>query len=213
MRNFLICILLAIFTSLAYGVQAPFDVKDELLITKGVMKMAATKVLVGDSNGKAQAVTMSGDATMSNAGALTIAAGAVEESMLEVPTSDGLMAVRTARATYDIAVDGGDAAAHGLGVTLPANALILHSWFYVVTQFVDAGAGTVAIHCEDADNIYAAADITGNSAGAVVEGVQDGTAANFTGSIAAACELTATVATAAQSAGKLILFVDYVVVE
>ena len=44
--------------------------------------LAAAKFILGDSNGDPAAVTMSGDATLSNAGALTIAANAVEGSML-----------------------------------------------------------------------------------------------------------------------------------
>jgi len=88
------------------------------------------------------------------------------------------------------------------------------TWFYTVTQFVDAGAGTVAISCEDANNLYTATDITGIAVGTITAGAADGhAAATFVGSIAAACEVTATVATAAQSAGKLIFFIEYVVVE
>ena len=44
-------------------------------------------------------------------------------------------------------------------------------------------------------------------------GVQDDAIGNFTGGIAATCELTATVAVADQTAGKLVLFVEYIVVE
>jgi hypothetical protein len=44
--------------------------------------LASAKFILGDSNGDPAAVTMSGDATMSNTGALTIAAQAVENSML-----------------------------------------------------------------------------------------------------------------------------------
>jgi len=44
--------------------------------------LASAKFILGDSNGDPAAVTMSGDATMDNAGALTIAADSVENSML-----------------------------------------------------------------------------------------------------------------------------------
>ena len=129
------------------------------------------------------------------------------------PSVDGNSSGRIARVTYDVAVDTGTIGAHLLGLSLPANSIITRSWFYTVTQFVDAGAGTVAISCEDANNIYSAADITGIAGGAFTSGVQDDAIGNFTGSIAASCEVTATVATAAQSAGKLILFIEYTVVE
>jgi len=111
----------------------------------------------------------------------------------------------------------GAAAAYGLGITIPANAIMVRSWFYTVTQFVDAGSGTVALSCETANNIFSAADITGNADGVLVDGVQqafatfDGTGA--AGILGSACELTATVATAAQTAGKLILFVEYLIAE
>jgi hypothetical protein len=178
-----------------------------------IKNIANGKLLIGDSNGVGQEQTISGDITISNAGVSAIASGTVVESDLVVPTSDSLMAERTARVTYDVSVDGGEVGAHALGVSLPANSIITRSWFYTVTQFTDGGSGTVALSCEDAGNIYAAADITGNSAGAFVTGVQDDAIGNFTGSIAASCEVTATVATAEQTAGKLILFIRYVVVE
>lgn len=127
--------------------------------------------------------------------------------------ADGISQKRIARAVYDVAVDLGTIAAHPLGVSLPAGALVTQSWFYVVTQFTDTGSGTVALHCEDANNIYTAADITGISAGTITAGNQTGVAADMTAAIGAACELTATVATNAQTAGKLILFVEFVVVE
>lgn len=44
--------------------------------------LASAKFILGDSNGDPAAVTMSGDATLSNAGVLTIASAAVEHGML-----------------------------------------------------------------------------------------------------------------------------------
>ena len=203
----LLIFLLTLISFSSFAIQTPYQPWVTNLVSSGFMNLASGKIMVGDSGGKAQAVTMSGDATMSSAGALSMA----------VISADGLNQKRTARATYDVAVDGGTAAAHALGVTIPANAIMVRSWFYTVTQFVDAGAGTVALHCETANNIFSAADITGNAAGVLVDGVQqafatfDGTGA--AGVLGSACELTATVATAAQTAGKLILFVEYVVAE
>jgi hypothetical protein len=133
------------------------------------------------------------------------------DTMLTTQTADGLTAGRVARVTYDVAVDGGTIAARGLGVTLPAKTLIKKAWFYTVTQFADAGSGTVALHCEDANNIFTATDITGNAAGVVVMGAADGAVANMVKAIGAACEVTATVAGAAQTQGKLILYIEYVV--
>lgn len=126
-------------------------------------------------------------------------------------TSEGISNLRIARVTYDVTADGGGTGAHGLGVTLPAKSIIIRSWFYIDVQFVDAGSGTVALSCEDANNIKTATDITGSAVGAIVEGESTGAASAFKASIGAACEITATVATAAQSAGKLTLYVMYVI--
>lgn len=126
-------------------------------------------------------------------------------------TQEGHFQLRVAKAVYSVATDGGTIAARGLGVFLPAKALIKQAWFYVDEQFVDAGSGTVALHCEDANNIFSAADITGSAVATITSGVQTGTAANMSKAIAATCEITATVAGAAQTAGKLTLWVEYVV--
>lgn len=128
-------------------------------------------------------------------------------------TADGISAVRVARATYDVAVNGGGTGAHGLLVSLPAKALVKQVWFQIITQFSDSGSGTVALSCEDAGNLYVAADVTGITAGTTTTGVATGSAATMVDGIAAACEITATVATAAQATGKMIVFVEYVVIE
>ncbi len=190
-------------------VQAKFDSLDSSI--SAIEALADGKILVGNGSGAAAEVTMSGDATLSNAGALTIAAGAVEESMLAVGTADGLNAYRVARATWDYAEHGGAQTAIGLGVTLPAKSIIEHAYFYTVTQVEDGGTGTGALSCEDANNLYSAADVTGNAAGTLVEGVPDGDVANFVTNIASACELTWTIAGATASAGKLNFYVRYTV--
>jgi hypothetical protein len=179
--------------------------------------LANGKVLVGNSSGVAAAVTPSGDVTISNAGVTAIGAAKVLETMLAVPSGSALYAARIARAVWD---PSGDAtmrtvAAHGLGVTLPAKAIITRSFFHTKTSLVSASNnGTIAFHCEDADNIFAAADIDASSgvAGQIAEGVSDGTAANMK-IVDAACEITATVATNAFTAGKIDLFVEYVIAE
>jgi len=187
----LLVLALTLFATMAMAIQSPFQPWSEDLVNENIIKVGSGKLLIGNSGGKISSVGAS---------------------------VDGYMQKRIVRATYDVLVDGGVAAAYGLGVTIPADAIIVRSWFYTVTQFVDAGSGTVALSCETANNIFSAADITGNAAGVLVDAVQDGTFANFDGSgaagiLGAACELTATVATAAQTAGKLVLFVEYVIAE
>jgi len=126
-------------------------------------------------------------------------------------TADGALVLQLVRANLDCGVSDCSAGTVSMTQTLPANAVIYQSWWYTETQFVDGGAGTVAFHCEDADNIFTAADITGNAAGSIVAGNQTGVIATMTASIAASCTITATIATAEQTAGVLTLFVLYTV--
>lgn len=123
---------------------------------------------------------------------------------------EGHFVQKTARFIYDVAVDGGSTGAHGLGVRLPAKAVITRSFFKIITQFSDSGTGTVALSCEDANNIKTATDITGSSANAFVEGASTGAASAFVRGIGADCEITATVASATQDAGKLVGWVTYI---
>ena len=164
-----------------------------------------------------QIESMTGDITYSQTGTAygvsVIGSNKVTEAMIAAQSSEGLHVKRVARAVWDYAVDGGTVAAHATGVILPANALIIRSYIYVVTQIVDAGSGTMAISCEDANNIKTATDLTGSAAGAFIEGAQTGAISAATGAIAAACDITFTIATAAATAGKLIVFVEYVVGE
>jgi len=132
---------------------------------------------------------------------------------------DGHMLKRLARVTYDVAVTGGSTLATelGLGVAMPSGALVDRSWLEIKTLFADAGAGTVAIDCVHADGtvqpIMAAADLTLNAAGSVVSIVNPFIGAVVsvqpTIKIARDCTLSAKVATASQSAGKAVIFLEY----
>lgn len=187
-------------------VQDKFDEIDASLATKAVAGSIDNADIASDA-----AIAFSKLAELSS-GKIIIGNGS------SVPTAiaeneDGLNAHRVARATWDFAVDGGAQGAIGLGVTLPAKSIIEHAYFYTVTQVVDGGTGTGALHCEDANNLYSAADVTGNADGTLVEGIADGTTSNFVKDIASACELTWTIAGADATAGKLIFFVHYTVAE
>jgi len=123
------------------------------------------------------------------------------------------------RAVYDIAVGNNgsstvDSGVHFLGVSLPANAIIIRSWVHIKTAFTGSGKvgqSTVAFSCEDAGNILAATDITTSAADALLTGVSDDAIGNFQTGIAAKCRINATVGGVGGgfSAGKLNLFVDY----
>ena len=128
-------------------------------------------------------------------------------------SADGNHVKRVARATWDFAADGGAIGAIGLGVTIPAKALINFAYWYTVTQVTDGGSGTGALKCEDANNLFTAADVTGNAAKVVVLGIPQNSAATMVKDIGAACELTWSIAGADATAGKLIFFVEYTVIE
>ncbi len=146
-----------------------------------------------------------------------ILADAVTEVKLARPSSDGLHPHRIARATYDFAVLGGAISTIGLGVTLPDNAIITRAWYEVITTLTsatDAATVSIDIPTDDVAGIVAAIAIS-NVANAwdagLKEAIQDGTAANFSTKATAARALSITIAVEAVTAGKFILFAEYVV--
>ncbi len=121
--------------------------------------------------------------------------------------------------------------AYGLGVYLPAKAIITRAWIDVVTTFTSAGAdaGTIAIHAQSAGDIVAAVAISaaGDVWDAGVHGAKPGnfaldgnalTQINMAAALSATAikmtaerEITATVAVQALTAGKANIFVEYIV--
>lgn len=139
--------------------------------------------------------------------------GTILEADLGSQAAEGLHPARIALFEYDCATDTCTVGAHALGVSLPAKAVIIRSYFKVITQFTDSGTCTIALSCEDANNIKTATDISGSSANAFVEGQSTGASSAFVRAIGAACEITATVADGGScvvSAGKLRGWVHYV---
>ena len=125
------------------------------------------------------------------------------------PVLNEIHAKRTAKATYDVAAYGGATGSYDLGVTLPANATIVRSYMQVVTAFTNVSSSTLAIKCETANNILSAIRPDYIPFG-VVDGVSTGASSVFK-LITSACPLTATIATAAASTGKINIYVDYIV--
>lgn len=184
--------------------------------------LADGDILVGNVSNVAAAVTMSGDATIDKTGALTIGAGTVDEAMLVVPSGDGLHAKRIAKATYSFAEHGGAVSTIGLGVTLPDNAIVVRTFYEVITTLT-SNAGTDGatisfdIPTNDVAGLVAATAI---SAGGNIwdagyhEGIQDGAAANFAVKTTAARELSVTIGVEAiDAAGIVDFFCEYVVTE
>jgi len=143
--------------------------------------------------------------------------GYVNDDKLELYSIDGLLPRRIARATYDFAEHGGAISTIGLGVTLPDNAIVIRSWYEVITTLTsatDAATVSIDIPVDDVAGILAAIaidDVANPWDAGLKEAIQDGTAANFSTKTTAARELSITIAVEAVTAGKFIVFYEYVV--
>jgi hypothetical protein len=123
--------------------------------------------------------------------------------------------VYTVRGRYDFAVDGGavgDITLSGGTTPIPANAVILGGFCEVDTAVTSGGAGTLAIKVEGAGDIVAAAAVSGapwSTTGrkSVVPVFTGATTVKTT----AVRAITATVATAALTAGVVDVVLFYIV--
>jgi hypothetical protein len=146
---------------------------------------------------------------------------------------NGTVVRELAVATFDPSANSSQrtVAAHGLGVYLPTKAIITNVIVDVVTTFTSAtDAGTIAIHAQSANDIIAAIAISDSTnvwdagihgskigypilAGGTATDTAVEVAALFAGSmlkLTAAREITATVAVEALTAGKVNIYVEYV---
>lgn len=153
-----------------------------------------------------------------------------------VKCESGLSARYLATAVFDTAgtdsslVANTTIAAHGLGVYIPTKAIITNAWVDVITTFTSAtDAATIALKVQTANDLTSALAISDASniwdagvRGCVVGSYAERTVAGDTAVLDAASkaasyikmtaerELTATVAVEALTAGKAVLFVEYV---
>lgn len=138
----------------------------------------------------------------------------VDGSGLRLTAADaGVM--RTHRVEYDFAVQGGAIGTISLGVALPAKAIILDGLVDVITQFTTAGAdaGTIALGAESNVDLKAAiavSDGTNPYDPGMKAIIPIGTAATAVKTTVAR-QLKLTIAGQAVTAGKLVLFVHYIV--
>lgn len=127
----------------------------------------------------------------------------------------GLGAVRLARATFDPSADAAMRTdeAHGLGVTIPDNAIVVGGFIDVVTTFQSGDdSATIAISVQSADDIRAAVAIdSGTSWDAGLKAIiPKANTPESTGiKLTANREITATVAVQALTAGKAEIFLYY----
>ena len=146
---------------------------------------------------------------------------------------NGTVVRELAVATFNPSATSGErtVADHGLGVFIPAKAIITNAWYDVVTTFADGAsdAATIALTVESAGDLKAAISIatTGDVWDAGLHGCLPGSYAEATvaGDTAvldaarkaasyikttAEREITATVAVHALTAGKANVYVEYV---
>jgi len=121
-----------------------------------------------------------------------------------------------ARGTYDFAVDEGAQGVIGLHVTIPDNAVIVRAWYDVKTTLQSAGdTATVSldIPTDDVAGILAAIAINNGTPwdAGYHECIQDGAVGNFAEICTDDRELSMTVAVQDLTAGKFILYAEYVV--
>ena len=142
--------------------------------------------------------------------------GAVENKGLG---ADGLNIKGVARFTFNAAtkdslgVANTTVAAHGTGVVLPANAVVIGGFIETNTAFTGAGA-SIAISVMGANDIVSAAAISGApwSTIGLKAIVPKNNTPEATGiKVTAAKEITCTVSGAVLTAGKLTGFLEYVI--
>lgn len=128
-------------------------------------------------------------------------------------SADGHYAKQLVKATYDFSKQGGSVGSIDLGVAIPANAIETRSYLYSVTQPTTSASGTLAFYCASSsspDLKQPTAAASYPAAGAVADGTQTGAAANFS-TVSSACNIKAKIGTGALTAGKVVLYVEYVV--
>lgn len=139
------------------------------------------------------------------------------------PGTDGLGYLQVARFTFDPTAVSAHrtAAAHGLGVTLPDNALVLGGGVEILTTFTSTAGGTdkatIALSIQSANDLITATAIESGTfwdAVAYKVIVPDALAAAGVATaikLTAAREVTATVGVCALTGGKLVGWLFYVV--
>jgi hypothetical protein len=122
-------------------------------------------------------------------------------------------AIQWVRARYDFAVEGGAVGTIGLlgSTVIPAGAVILGGFVDVVIAPTSGGAGTLAIQVEAANDIVAAAAVSGapwSTLGrkSIVPAFTGATTVKTT----AARDVSAVIATAAITAGRVDIYLAYI---
>lgn len=121
---------------------------------------------------------------------------------------------RVAKGVYDFSVSGGAVGTFNLlpeTDLIPANAIVTRALIDVVTAPTSGGSATVAVKVKNANDIKTATAIASYTVG-LMDGVPVDTAATSI-KLTAASNIVMTVATAALTAGKIVVFLEYVISE
>jgi hypothetical protein len=184
----------------------------EFYVNSGSLNLVAGEIATADLADSAVTNAKIGALAVDTA---EIAANAVTEAKLVAATTDGLNVMRTARATYDFATDGGAISAIDSGVTIPANAVIVGGFVEVITTCTSAGdLGTMAISVESADDIVVAVAIgTGTPWDDGLQAIipKSNTPESTAVKVTTAKAITFTIAVEAFTAGKFHVYLHYVV--
>jgi len=128
--------------------------------------------------------------------------------------ADGLGVLRVARATFDLAVAANrSVGAHGLGVILPAQAIVVGGFMEVNTAVTGEANATLAVSVLGANDIQTAAAVSGapwSTTGRKAIVPKANTPESTGIKLTAAKEITATIATAALLTGKVTVYLYYV---
>lgn len=130
----------------------------------------------------------------------------------------GLGVQQNARAVFEVPSDGKLMGTYNLDIELPIYAIVIRSWYDVVETFTsgtDAATIAIGIPTDDVAGIVAAIAISNGTPWDIGyhEGIQTGTAATAGETLTAKRRLNITIAVENLTAGKLILFLEYVVSE
>ncbi len=115
----------------------------------------------------------------------------------------------TAVGIYSFANTGGAVGSHAVGITLPDNAIVKKAWYDVLTQPVGV-SGEVGFQVQGSYDLKASTGVA--SWTGLVDGALDGAVANFV-KLTASRPVYAVVSGAALTAGKIKVYVDYVLSE
>ncbi len=127
-------------------------------------------------------------------------------------SADGPWVKHLVKATYDFTKQGGAVGNHSLGVSIPAKSIETRTLIYSVTQPTTSASGTLAFYCVAPTIPELKASLLGSSYPAanasVIDGLQDGTAAKMS-VVTTACTVGASIGTGALTAGKVVIWVEF----